>query len=131
MVGRWARHQPDGGEWLDQDDDQAGRRDHGHRLSVCRRPEDRQAREGGTARRQGDPPLRPLGLRSSLSDADLEYVGGTFISKHELAFRIAEKDGGRLCCATEMSAVQRRAKAAASVGDVDTVAAPAERRMMA
>src|SRR5262249_44980604 len=62
VVDWWTRHQSDGGERLDEDDGQAGRRDYGHRLSVRRWPEDRQAREGRAGRRQGDPRLRPLGL---------------------------------------------------------------------
>src|SRR6185503_3454109 len=61
MASRWACHQPDGGQRLDQDDGEARRCDHGHRLSVLRWPEDRQTRARRTARRQGNASLRPLG----------------------------------------------------------------------
>src|SRR5688500_11146962 len=60
MADRRAGAQSNGGGWLDSDDGQAGRRDHGHRLSVRRRPEDRPARARGARYRQGDPRLRPL-----------------------------------------------------------------------
>jgi len=39
MGGRWPRYQPDGGQRLEQDDAEARRRHHRHRLSVRRQPE--------------------------------------------------------------------------------------------
>src|SRR5215813_3322719 len=60
MADRWSRHQPDGGQRLDQDDGEARRRDHRHRLSVRRRSEDRQTRARRVGGRQGTAPLRPL-----------------------------------------------------------------------
>ena len=59
MVGGPAINRMEANGWT-KDDGQARRRDHGHRLSVRRRPEDRQARAGRAGRRQGDAPLRPL-----------------------------------------------------------------------
>src|SRR5262249_29671522 len=67
--------QPDGSQRLDQEHSKAWRRDHRHRLSVRRRPEDRQAGARQIGRRQGNASVRQITTSAFTLDCSPEQWG--------------------------------------------------------